>query len=325
MSNEGSLRTVLVGGSGFLGRGLRERLIGLGHHVTVIGRSPDAEHRGWHHVQWDAENLGAWTDALEGADAIVHLAGKRVDCRPTKRNIDELTRSREGTVRLVGRALAQLTSKPPVWVQLSSLARFGDAGDQIIDETTLPPTHGLRQQVEVCRRWEEAFDEVSAGMPRRVLIRPGISIGGPGDPASAQLARLARFGLGGPVGSGRQWVSWISADDMFRVLVQAVVDPTMSGLYHATSPNPIQNHDLMEAYRDAVGRRIGLPSPSLITTVGAWILGSDPALALTGRRCVPTRLLEHGFSFTGMDIGEEVAGAVEDLSKKHEITKDAQH
>ena len=207
-----------------------------------------------------------------------------------------------------------MSHQPSAWVQLSSLARFGDSGDEIIEETTTPPDDGPRQQVEVCRRWEQAFDEAAAGMERRVLVRPAISIGGAGDPATAQLARLARIGLGGRVGSGRQWVSWISADDMFEILVRAVVDPTMSGLYHATSPNPVQNAELMAAYRSAVAQRVGLPSPALIATVGAWVLGSDPALALTGRRCVPTRLLKQGFKFTGTAINDVVAQAINDNS-----------
>lgn len=261
-------------------------------------------------MQWDAATLGPWVHEIDGADAIVHLAGKRVDCRPTAANIDELVRSREGTVRLVGDAIGELAEAPKAWIQLSSLARFGDSGDQIIDEASLPPDDGLRQQVEVCRRWEQAYEDAAGGIDRRVLIRPGISIGGADDPATAQLARLARSGLGGPVGSGRQWVSWISADDMFEVLARAVTDPTMSGLYHATSPHPVRNTELMAAYRRAVGRGFGLPSPSLVTTVGAWLLGSDPALALTGRRCVPTRLLEHGFQFEGVVLDDVVTQAV---------------
>lgn len=316
MSKPGSLQVVLFGGSGFLGGGLKDRLVGLGHSVTVIGRGPATEHPGWRSVQWDARSLGPWVDDLDGVDVIVHLAGKRVDCRPTSPNIDELIESREGTVRLVGQALDGRSDRPSVWVQLSSLARFGDAGDEIIDETTTPPNDGPRQQVEVCRRWEQAFDEASGGIERRVLVRPAISIGGAGDPATAQLTRLARFGLGGRVGSGRQWVSWIAADDMFEILTRAVVDPTMSGLYHATSPNPVQNAELMAAYRSAVGRRFGLRSPAWIATVGAWILGSDPALALTGRRCVPTRLLEQGFEFTGTTIDDVVAQAASDNSTR---------
>ena len=109
---ESGLKVVLVGGSGFLGRGLRQRLSASGHTVTVIGRSPSADHSNWHQVQWDAESLGPWTAALEGADVVVHLAGKRVDCRPTKANIDQLIASRVDTVRLVGKAIETL-NKPP--------------------------------------------------------------------------------------------------------------------------------------------------------------------------------------------------------------------
>ena len=311
MSATSAGKVVLVGGSGFLGRGLRDRLVSGGYEVVVIGRGPSVERPGWREVHWDAETIGPWADELDGVDALVHLAGKRVDCRPTRANIAELISSRVDTVRLVGTAMAGTARKPATWVQLSSLARYGDTGDEVIDEATPLPEHGRAQQVEVCRRWEDAYDEASAGIARRVLVRPGIGIGGAGDPATAQLARLARFGLGGRVGSGRQWVSWISAPDLFDVLLRAVADATMSGVYHATAPDPVRNSELMAAYRAAAGRRFGLPSPPPITTVGAWLLGSDPALALTGRRCIPTRLLEHGFRFAGTDLAEVVAQAVQ--------------
>ncbi len=311
---ETGLKVVLVGGSGFLGRGLRHRLVADGHQVTVIGRGSPAKHDGWQHVQWDAQSLGAWVSALEGADVVVHLAGKRVDCRPTKASIDELVASRVDTVRLVGEAIETLETPPKAWVQLSSLAIFGDAGEVVIDESSLVPTTGLRQQVEVCRQWEQAFHDASTGLERTVLLRPGIAIGGDGDPASKQLGLLARFGLGGNVGSGEQWVSWIAADDFFSVLHRAVTDESMSGLYHVTSPNPVQNRDMMAAFRRAVGRSFGIGAPSVITKIGAWVLGSDPALALTGRRCVPARLLADGMQFEVVEIDRAVTNA---LNVKH--------
>lgn len=304
---------VLVGGSGFLGRGLRERLVRDGHHVTVIGRSAGTARDGWRQQQWDARTEGDWVHCLDGADVVVHLAGKRVDCRPTRSNIDNLIASREGTVRLVGSALKKLDNPPQSWVQLSSLAIFGDSGDEIIDETTTPPESGPRQQVEVCQRWEAAFDEAASDTPRTVLLRPAIGIGGSDDPATRQLTRLARLGLGGTVGSGRQWVSWIGAPDFFDLLHRAVVDDSMSGLYHLTSPQPVRNRELMAAYRAAAGRRFGLPSPSPVTTIGAWLLGSDPALALTGRRCMPSRLLDEGYVFRSTNIDEAVRAAVAEL------------
>ncbi|MFN3219421.1 MAG: epimerase [Acidimicrobiales bacterium] len=305
------LDVVLIGGSGFIGRGLRARLLASGHAVTVVGRGAAAQANGWRHVDWDATSLGPWTRCLEGADVIVHLAGKRVDCRPTRPNVDELITSRTDTVRLVGEAVRRLDSPPSAWIQLSSLAVFGDSGDEVITESSPVPSTGLRQQVEACRRWEAAFDEAAAEVPRTVLLRPGIAIGGAADPATRQLARLARVGLGGPVGSGRQWVSWIDAEDLFDLIHRAVVEDGMAGLYHLTSPEPARNADLMSAYRRAVGRRFGLPSPSVITTLGAWLLGSDPALALTGRRAIPARLLAEGHRFQGTNLDDVVQRAVD--------------
>lgn len=303
-------RTVLVGGSGFLGRALRERLGPIGNDVVVIGRGPSADHDGWSSVQWDAKSLGQWADSLEGADAIVHLAGKRVDARPTKSNIDELISSREGTVRLVGRAIQQLDTPPKAWIQMSSLAIFGDSGDEIIDETSTPPTTGLPQQIEVVQRWEAAYHEATSGIERAALLRVGIGIGGTADPTTRQLTQLAKLGLGGPVAGGRHWVSWIGSNDLFDLLLKSVTDPTMSGLYHLTSPNPIPNTEFMAAYRNAVGRSFGLPASRLMTTAGALLLGSDPALALTGRRCMPGRLLDEGYHFKQPLIGPAVEAAV---------------
>lgn len=248
MSDQVPLRVVLVGGSGFLGSAVRSRLVDEGHDVTVIGRAPTRQHDRWWHVNWDARTIGDWADSLDGADVVMHLAGKRVDCRPTARNIDALIASRVDTVQLVGEAVQRVEQPPAAWVQLSSLAIFGDCGDTIIDESTEVPDTGPRQQVEVCRLWEEAFRDATRQIGRTVLLRPAIGIGGVGDPASAQLARLARFGLG--------------------------------------------------------------PAPRLVTRIGATLLGSDPALAITGRRCVPARLLEEGYRFAGVDIYDAVQRAV---------------
>lgn len=158
--------------------------------------------------------------------------------------------------------------------------------------------------------WENAWREASETTSRRVLLRAGIAIGGAGDPASGRLLALARWGLGGRVGSGEQWVSWIALEDFMSVLVGAVVDDTMTGTYSVASPNPVQNTEMMAAYREAAGRSWGLPSPTLVTRIGARLLRSDPALALTGRRVVPSRLLAEGFAFETPDFREAVHRAI---------------
>jgi uncharacterized protein (TIGR01777 family) len=301
---------VLVGGSGFLGRGIRDRLVERGDQVTVVGRGEARSHDGWKSTQWDGRTLGPWVGALADADVVVHLAGKRVNCRPTRRNLEELISSREGTVRLVGAAFDKIGRPPPVWVQLSSLARFGDCADGEVDEGSRLPLSGVPQQVDVCRRWEAAYRSVTADAERTVLLRPGIGVGGAGDPATAQMIRLAKLGLAGPVAGGQQWVSWIAVEDLLDLLIRSIDDPAMSGTYHLTAPTPVRNREFMAAYRHAVGRRFGLPSPRLVTRCGAWMLGSDPGLVLTGRACVPTRLLNEGYEFKVTSIDEAVRRAV---------------
>lgn len=306
---------VLPGGSGFLGRSLTERLTARGNRVTVLTRGRPTSGEGWEAVHWDGHSSGEWAQVLEGADAIVHLSGKRVDCRPTRRNLDQLISSRVDSVRAVGEAVRRCQAPPPVWVQLSSLAIFGDGGDQVIDERTPPSGQGPAQMVQVCLAWEAAFAEATAGVARTVLLRAGIGIGGSGDPATDRLASLVRRGLGGRAGSGRQWVSWVALDDFVEAMVRAIDDESMTGLYHVTSPNPVTNAEMMATYRELLGRRFGLPAPAPVTFLGALLLGSDPALALTGRRCLPARLLEEGFDFSVPAFGEAVVRALAATSR----------
>ena len=307
-------RIVLPGGSGFLGRSLTARLTARGDRVTILTRGQPASGDGWDAVHWDGCSPGRWSEVLDGADAVVHLSGKRVDCRPTRRNLDELISSRVDSVRAVGEAIRRCPAPPPVWVQMSSLAIFGEGGDDIIDERTPPSGRGPAQMVQVCLAWEKAFAEASAGVARKVLLRAGIGLGGSGDPATERLTWLVRRGLGGRAGSGRQWVSWIALEDLLRIMVKAIDDEKMSGLYHATSPGPVTNADMMATYRELLGRRLGLPAPAPVTFLGAILLGSDPALALTGRRCVPTRLREEGFDFSVPSFREAASGAVASLA-----------
>lgn len=295
-------RILIPGGSGFLGQALASRLVGRGDDVVILSRGEGHQVHGARTVVWDAATIGPWASELEGADAIVHLTGRRVDVRSTRRNIDELISSRVQPVRVVGEAMERCATPPRVWVQSSSLAVFGDEGDAILDEDSTPTGIGPREMVTVCLAWEGAFRQASASVGRTVLLRMGIGLGGRNDPATAKLAELVRFGLGGRVGSGRQWVSWVGLDDLLTAMILAIDDDTMTGTYHVTSPNPVTNAEMMSTYRRLLGRRIGLPTPAWLARIGAPILGSSANLALVGRRVVPTRLLERDFTFEQPDF-----------------------
>jgi len=300
-------RIIIPGGTGYLGRALAAPLIERGDDVVVLTRGAGRVDAGVRFVHWDAETVGDWAEHLDGADAIVHLNGRRVDTRATRRNIDELIASRVQPVRAVGLALDRCTRRPNVWVQSSSLAIFGEGGDDVIDESTTPSGIGPREMVTVCLAWEAAFRQACAAIERAVLLRMGIGLGGDGDPATAKLAKIVRLGLGGTVGSGRQWVSWVHLDDLLTVMLRAIDDATMSGTYHVTSPNPVRNADMMAIYRRLLGRPLGIPAPAIVAKLGAPLLGSSASLALTGRRCLPARLLDEGYAFRVPDF-ETAAG-----------------
>ncbi len=302
------MKVVVAGGSGALGSRLCEDLANRGHEVVVLTRR--SRTGPFRQVEWDGRTVGSWRTELEGS-AVVNLAGELVDRRPTPANLDLLTRSRVEPTRALVEASATLSSLVPVWLQSSTLAIYGDAGEQVLDESA-PPADGPPQMAGVAKAWELAARE--ANTERMVTLRTGIVLDND-TPALDRLRALARWGLGGRVGSGRQWVSWIHIEDWLAV-VRAMLLPTgpaMSGVVHATGPQPVRNADLMAALRADAGRPAAPPTPRALVRLGAVLLRTDPALALTGRRAIPARLLDAGFDFRHPDLAEALA----DLRLRH--------
>lgn len=285
------MRVVLAGGSGSLGRRIAADLTARGDDVVVLTRSirPQWPHR---QVLWDGATAGSWAAELAGA-AVVNLAGELVDRRPTAAGIRLLTRSRVQPTRALVHAGSSLDVPPTVWIQMSTLAIYGDSGEAVLDEST-PPAAGPAQMAGVARAWEEAAGEHPAG--RQVVLRTGVVLDRD-TPALDRLAGLTRWGLGGRIGTGRQWVSWLHITDLLAIVRRSIDDPTMVGVVHATSPHPVRNAELMTGLRQVLRRPAAPPTPVPLVRLGALLLRTDPALALTGRRCVPSRLLHAGFAF----------------------------
>jgi uncharacterized protein len=286
-------RVVLAGGSGFLGQCFAKELLATGCEADVLTRSPGANILG-RAVAWDGSTVGDWAQVLEGAAAVVNFTGKSVNCRYTPTNRREILESRLGSVEALGKALNRCTSPPPVCVQAASLAIYGNPGATLCDESA-PPGSGF--SVEVCRRWEEAFNNCELPSTRKVLLRIGFVLGAGGG-ALEPLARLARFGLGGPAGSGHQYISWLHVDDLNRMLLWAMDTSEVIGTYNATGPAPVTNAEFMATLRRAVGRPWSPPVPAWMVKVGAWAMRTEPELVLTGRRCTPQRAISQGFKFT---------------------------
>lgn len=295
------MKYVIAGGSGSLGQRLARRLEADGGGVVVLTRDPSRVRHG-RPVAWDARTVGPWAAELEGA-IVVNLAGQLVDRRPTSANIKMLRSSRVDATLALKRAVAENGWTAPLWLQMSSLAVYGDAGDLILDESA-SPVRPLPQMTGVAEAWERAADGVAAD--RVVVLRTGIVLD-VGTPALDRLVTLTRLGLGGRIASGRQWISWIHIDDFLGAVCHIIDTPGISDVVHVTSPAPAPNRDLMAALRRALRRPPALPTPTQAARAGAWLMGTDPALALTGRRCVPAKLEGAGYEFAWPMIDSAIA------------------
>jgi hypothetical protein len=286
-------RVVLAGGSGFLGRALARPLLDRDYEVVVLTRTPRERADSVREVEWDGEHVGEWIQYLDGAEAVVNLTGRSVNCRHTPENLREIIESRVNSVGAVAAAIYHVTRPPRVWVQAGSLAFYGDLGGEWCDENS-PSKPGAA--VEICRLWEKAFNTASAPKTRKVLFRIGIMLARDGGALSV-LGKLTRWFLGGAAGNGRQYVSWIHITDMNRMFLEAIEREELTGTFNACTPNPVTNAEFMRELRRALHRPWSPPAPEWAVRFGSRLMQTEPGLALTGRRCAPKCFLESGFKF----------------------------
>ncbi|SDV99669.1 hypothetical protein SAMN05444487_1012 [Marininema mesophilum] len=292
-------RYILPGGSGFLGASLARDLVSRGHEVTVLTRGANRFEDGISYVYWDGKTLGDWKEEINGADGVINFTGRSVNCLYTKKNRKEILSSRIDSVRVLHQVIRECNEPPEVFVQTGSLAIFGDTRE-VCDEDA---PHGDNFSVEVCQRWEEAFFTENLSETRQSLLRIGFVLGRDGG-ALEPLQKLAKYGLGGTIGSGKQYISWLHIDDL-NAMFREVLTNEKEGIYNATGPNPVTNHTFMKTLRTAIGKGWSPPAPAPFVRLGAvLIMRADPSLALTGRNCIPRRFLDEGFHFKHTDLVE---------------------
>jgi hypothetical protein len=296
-------RIVIAGGSGFLGQALAPALVGKDYEVVVLSRGASQDLNGIRQLHWDGKTVGEWVDSIDGAQAIINLTGRSVNCRHTSEHRREIMDSRVDSVRVLGEAITRCTRPPQVFVQASSLAIYGDPGDRWCYEDA-PEANGFSE--EVCKRWEAGLEKVNSPGLRKVVMRIGIVLDADKG-ALPVLTQLTRFFLGGRVGNGRQYISWVHVADLVRMFVEAIERNELSGVFNATGPNPVTNAEFMRELRRALRRPWSPPVPAWATRVGAFFMRTEPSLALTGRRCRPTRFLESGFHFEFPDLRRALA------------------
>lgn len=284
---------VLAGGTGFLGRHVRHYFTRLGYRVVVLSRrggtAPDT-------LRWDGRTLGAWAAALEGAAAVLNLTGRTVDCRYNAVNRYAILRSRTESTQVVGEAIAACQNPPAVWLNSSTATIYESTIGAAPANTEAAGRVGRGFSEMVAQRWEAEFNLPTLPRTRRVALRTAIVLGADGG-ALPTLARLARWGLSTPHGSGQQWVSWLHSEDFCRAVEFLISHPGLSGAVNLCAPEPLPNAALMALLNQYYRPRWQLPQPRWLLEIGAFVLRTETELLLKSRKVSPQRLLEAGFRF----------------------------
>jgi hypothetical protein len=308
------MKILLPGGSGQIGTILARHLHAQGHEVLVLSRTPKLAP--WRTMQWDGATPGPWAAELEGADAVIHLSGRSVNCRYAPANRREIFDSRTVPTTLLGRVIAEARNPPRLWLNASTSTFYRHALDRTQDEFTgqlgdLPSERGTREpanlpetwsfSIDVAHRWEQAFAAADTPRTRKLTLRSSMTMSPDSGGVFSVLSGLVRAGLGGTQGPGTQYVSWIHDQDYCRAIDLLLAHPEIAdatnGIVNMTAPNPLPNREFMRELRRAWHVSMGLPAASWMLEVGALLLHTETELTLKSRRGVPTVLLRGGFDF----------------------------
>ncbi len=318
------MRVVIAGASGFMGTHLSRSLRELGHQVDQIGRSTS--------VRWG--QTAAITGVIDGADVLVNLAGKSVNCRYGPKNRQEILRSRVDTTQELADAIRGSDHPPPLWINSSTATIYRHAEDQPMAEATGEIGTGF--SVSIATAWEEAFFDGDLAATRRIALRTAIVLGNGG--ALSPMMQLARFGLGGPqrdgrwCGSrarraagtfhefrargGRQKFSWVHVDDVLGVILFLTEHPEIDGVVNVSSPNPSDNRTLMRTIRRVLRIPAGLPTFRWMAELGAIALRTETELILKSRWVIPERLVNAGCTFRYPELEPALRQIVSEKSGK---------
>lgn len=324
------MKIVIPGGSGHLGRIVARDFLADGHEVVVLSREGSRGAVG-RVVLWDGRSLGSWVDELEGADLVLNLSGRSVNCRYSASNLKAMMDSRVESTRAVGQAIAGASTPPRVWMQMSTATiyahRFDAPNDEatgIIGGTEPDVPRYWEYSVRIARNWERAMDEVAVPSTRKVALRTALVMSADPGGALDVLLALTKLGLGGPAAGGHQYVSWIHDLDFVHAIRFLLDHPTLTGAVNICAPSPIPHREFMRALRKACGVKVGLPATKWMLRAGSWALRTDSELVLKSRRVTPGRLLDAGFEFAFPDwphAAEDLVTASRRLNQRAHRTR----
>ncbi len=283
-------KVIIAGGTGFIGHYFTEAFRKAGYTVLIIARKPN-------NIQWN--DGPAIVNALEDSELLINLAGKSVNCRYTEENKKAILSSRTETTKALGEAMLKCKNPPALWINSSTATIYRHAEDRPMTESKGEIGGGF--SVSIAKAWEESFFSFRLPHTRQVALRIAIVMGKDGGVVEP-LMNMVRLGLGGKQGSGKQKFSWIHIEDLFNIVLFVQSKTEITGVINCSSPNPVDNQTLMKTFRKAMNIKIGIPSPTWLLKIGAFVIGTETELLLKSRWVLPERLQKEGFKFNYQNI-----------------------
>jgi uncharacterized protein (TIGR01777 family) len=319
-------KIIIAGGTGFIGQEMT-RYFGRDNKIIILTRQVQAAKNNRNRydsltekdlanvsfLKWDGKTTDpAWVKEFEGADLIINLAGKTVNCRYNEKNKKEIFDSRTEAVEVIGKAIAQCTLPPALWINASSATIYRHALDHPQNEYNGEFHDGF--SVQVCKLWEKTFYDQPAPSTRKIALRMAITLGTGG--VLIPYFNLLKFGLGGQQAGGKQMYSWIHIEDTCRMIEWIEAHDNLTGTFNCSSPNPVTNKEFMATLRRATGHIVGLPAFEWMLRLGAPMIGTEVELVLKSRWVVPARIMESGFQFKFALLKDAFADIISKVPRK---------
>ncbi|MCB1156351.1 MAG: TIGR01777 family protein [Leptospiraceae bacterium] len=312
MENEFPQKKIVIpGGSGYLGQYLANYFSKKGYEIFILSRNPKVQKPGIYTLLWDGKSQGDWMQIFENATAVINLSGKSVDCRYTDINRKEIITSRLLSTEAIGLAFQKSNNPPPLWINASSATYYKDTRGNEKANDEKEGKAGTGFSVNVCKQWEQSFFKFNIPNIRKIALRISFVLGNSGG-ALPSLIQLSKLGLGGKMGRGEQFISWIHEEDFARIIDWLITQNKIEGIINCTSPHPEKNVDFMKALRTIFHIPFSIPSPEFLIHIGSFFLRTEPELILKSRKVFPLRLLESGFQFKYPNLRE----ALEEIAYK---------
>ena len=305
------MKIVVAGGTGLIGKSLLNRLISTGHKVTLLTRNPGIVNKGeiaLHKLQWDGKTIGSWSESIDGAVAVINLCGENVASkRWTRDQKIKLLDSRIDPTRVLIKAISEAGKKPSLLINASAAGFYGNYGT---GEVTEDDGKGDGFLADLCDKWEQEGSCAEKYGTRVVFLRFGVVLDTSGGALKKMLPPFRMF-VGGPLGTGKQWFSWIHCDDAVNVIHFALQNPQVIGPINVVAPSPITMSEFASSLGKLLERPSGLHVPSFILKLG---LGEMSGMLIGGRKIIPKKLLDNKFVFSYPDIDRALTSL---LKKNH--------